>query len=303
VAGAPTATAWSTYSGTSTPLQKLAEEEGGKPDAEPFFAPPQGTFAAVTDENGPDTPILYQEVALEPYYTHQLSLTLYYRSSDPIAVPEPDTLAVEGEGGGMVVLAAVPGEDGFENQQLRVDVVKPSAPITSLNPTDILATVFANKVGDPEVMAPTQFSANLTPFAGQTVRLRIANAVNEGPFNAGVDAVSIASTPPSNVIKTGKLTLNKKKGSGSLEVTVPGAGVLSAADAAKKGKPKLIKAVTVSPKAAGKVKLKLTPNGTGLKTLEKSGKLSFKALLNFTPTGGLLAGQTVKGKLKLVSGK
>ena len=58
-------------------------------------------------------------------------------------------------------------------------------------------------------MGPTQLSADLTPFAGQTVRLRIANAVNDGVFNTGVDAVSITSTPPNNVFTMGKLKLNK----------------------------------------------------------------------------------------------
>ena len=104
-------------------------------------------------------------------------------------------------------------------------------------------------------MAPTQLSADLTPFAGQTVRLRIANAVNDDIFNAGVDAVSITSTPPSNVFKKGKLKLNKRKGTGTLTVTVPGAGVLTLTDAAatkkatasKRTKPKLVKPATVKP--------------------------------------------------------
>ena len=72
--------------------------------------------------------------------------------------------------------------------------MKPTAPIESLNPADILTTVFANKAGDPQSMAPTALQADLSPFAGQTVRLRIANAVNDSVFNAAVDAVSIAST-------------------------------------------------------------------------------------------------------------
>ena len=105
--------------------------------------------------------------------------------------------------------------------------MKPTAPIESVNPSDILTTLFANKNGDPESMAPTQLSADLTPFAGQTVRLRIANAVRDNVFNAAVDAVSITSTPPNNVFKKGKLKLNRSNGTGTLTVTVPGAGVLS----------------------------------------------------------------------------
>ncbi len=301
---------WNTYSGTGSTRHKEIEkeiaEEGGSPSdmQAPFFAPPQGTFAALNEQSEPDTSILFQDIALEPGWTQQLSLTLYYRSAEAIAVPSPDTLKTEtGRGGIMVLPLAAPGEPGFENQQVRVDVIKPTAPLESLAPGDILTTLFASKPGDPETLPPTALSASLTPFAGQTVRLRIATAINEGPMEAAVDAVSLVSTPPSNVFKAGKLSLNKKKGNGSLEVTVPGAGVLSAADAAKKGKPKLIKAVTVKPKAAGKAKLTLKPTDAGLKALEGSGKLSFKALLTFTPTDGLPASQSFKGKLKLVSQK
>ena len=103
--------------------------------------------------------------------------------------------------------------------------MKPTAPIESLNPADILTTLFANKTGDPQSMAPTTAPAPTSvPFAGQTVRLRIANAVNDSVFNAAVDAVSIASTPPNNVFKKGKLKLNKSNGTATLTVTVPGRG-------------------------------------------------------------------------------
>ncbi len=184
--------------------------------------------------------------------------------------------------------------------------MRPTAPIESLNPSDILATLFANKTGDPVTLAPTVLSADLTPFAGQTVRLRVANAVNDFIFNSGVDAVSIASTPPNNVFKKGKLKLNKSNGTGTLTLTVPGAGVLTAADAAgakkatasKKGK-KLVKKATLKPKAAGKVKVPLKPTAAGRKTLNEKGKLKIKVVLTFTPTGGIASKQNFKGTLKL----
>ena len=307
---------WFVYSGTKTPFEK----EGGPiiiepiepiralelepielepielEKAPPFFAPPQGTWAAVTDEQKPDTAILYQDIALEPYYSHQLTMTLYYRSLAPIEVPTPDRLSVSD---------GVP-PPGAGNQQVRVDVMKPAAPIESLNPADILTTVFANKAGDPKSMAPTALHADLSPFAGQTVRLRIANAVNDNVFNAAVDAVSIASTPPNNVVKKGKLKLNKSNGTAALTVTVPGAGVLKLGDAgggkagaSKKGKPKLVKPATLKPTAAGRVKVPLKPTGAGKKSLKKKGKLKFKLSLAFTPTGGITAKQTVKGTLRL----
>lgn len=51
------------------------------------FFPPSGNFGAYTYEENPDTAILFQDVALEPFYTHQLSLSLGYNSADPIVAP------------------------------------------------------------------------------------------------------------------------------------------------------------------------------------------------------------------------
>ena len=311
---------WFAYTGTKPPIQKEEEEEGEiiiiepiepiakpllSPVFPPFFAPPQGSWGAVSDERGPDTAILYQDIALEPYYSQQLTMTFYYVSRAPIHVPTPDTLSV-GELK-VVPIEPIEEEDKPTNQQVRVDVMKPTAPIDSVNPSDILTTLFASKNGDPESLAPTQLSADLTPFAGQTVRLRIANAVGDNVFNTGVDAVSIASTPPSNAFKKGKLKLNKSNGTGTLTVTVPGAGVLKATDAAaskkasasKKGKKGLVKPATLKPTAAGKVKVPLKPTGAGKKVLNEKGKLKIKVSLAFTPTGGLPAKQTFKGTLKL----
>jgi hypothetical protein len=313
---------WFAYTGTKPPLQKKKEkeEEEGEiiiiepikpivPAAEPllsprfppFFAPPQGSWAAVSDEEDPDTAILYQDIALEPYWTHQLTMTFYYNSFDPIFVPSPDTLS---SGGPRIIIIGEEPEP--VNQQVRVDVMKPTAPIDSLNPSDILTTLFASKNGDPESMAPTQLSANLTPFAGQTVRLRIANAVADNVFNAGVDGVSITSTPPDNVFKKGKLKLNKSKGTGTLTVTVPGAGVLTLTDAAatkkattSKRKAKFVRPATVNSKAAGRVKVPLRPTAAGRKVLGKKGSLKIKALLSFTPTGGAASTQKLKATLKM----
>ncbi|HET7507750.1 MAG TPA: hypothetical protein VFJ53_05270 [Solirubrobacterales bacterium] len=278
---------WFAYSGTSTPYQEGLEIEMGEPVT--FFPPPQGSYAAVTDEYNPDTAILYQDVALEPSWTHHLALTLYYKSYAPITVPEPNTLATD---------------DTFENnQQLRVDVMKPTAPIESLASGDILATVFANKNGDPMEMAPATFTADLTPFAGQTVRLRVANAVQDNVFNTGVDAVSISSTPPpapappapSNAISRGKLTLNKKKGTGKLAIVVPGPGTLTEVG---KGKKKKVKGAALTVTAAGTVQVPLKPTTLGRKILNAKGKLKSGIEVTFAPTGGTAAAQIYKVTLK-----
>lgn len=263
--------AWFAYTGTAPPLAEAIEVP----------PPPAGNFAAITSQGGAGTHILYQDVALEPYYAHRLSLLAYYRSAAPLTTPSPETLNFEGP----------------PNQQYRIDVMRPTAPIESVSAGDILATVFATKTGDPEELGPTPLSVDLTPFAGQTVRLRFAEVDNEFYFAAGTDSIAIQSTPPSNVVALGKPILNKKKGTAKLPVTVPGTGTLKIADV-KKTK-KRIKAKTVAATAAGTLNLPVKPTKSARKTLATKGKLKLKVAVTFTPTGGLAATVTRKLTLKL----
>lgn len=263
-------------------------ESRAEAEAEEFFLPPSGNFAAVDLQIDPDLNVLYQDVPLEPGFTHRLAMTLYYESTREITVPVPNTLSL-----------------AVDNQQLRVDVMKPSAPINSIDPAHVLTTVFANKNGDPEVMPPTPLTADLSRFAGQTVRLRIANAVTLEPFFSGVDAVSIASaplppSPPSpsplaNAISRGKLTLNKKKGTAKLAIEVPGPGTLTAV---AKGKKKTVRKAALAAAGVGTVKVPLKPTGLGKKALNATGKLKVRIDVTFTPTGGAANTQTYKVTLK-----
>jgi hypothetical protein len=256
-----------------------------------LYAPPSGDHALTGAEMAPESLVLTQDVTLEPYYAQRISAVLYYESEAPIAVPVPESLLVpefeEGESE-----EEEEEKDEFEQQQYRVDVIKPTASVRTTNPSDILATLFANKNGDTEVQQQTPISADLTPFAGQTVRIRIINAVNDAAYFPGLDAVSIQSTPPSNAFTKGTLTFNKKKGTASLAITVPGAGTLTA------GLAKKIGPTTVTATAAGIVNVPLKAVGQGLKALKKKGKLSAEVPVTFTPTGGTASIQTFKVTLK-----
>jgi hypothetical protein len=295
---------WYAYKGTNPPI-------GGKTLTAPVPVPPQGAFAAISDEYNPDTLILYQDVALRPGYDHRLSLFAYYTSLDSIAAPTPDTLSVDDE-----VLG------GRANQQYRIDVMRPDAPLESVAPGDILRTVFRTRPGDPLAMAPTSFVADLSAFAGQTVRLRIAVAATKETFNAGVDAVAIASAPPgklpplgakgSNKISFGKVRVNRANGSAVLPVKVPGPGKLSAkgegpvpgaASASRAKKAKLIKPVAVKVARAGTVKLRLQPTNAARGILELKQRLRVKVAVTYRPTGGLPRTATVPVVLKLEAGQ
>lgn len=288
---------WFAYQGTETPIGANRKKQSQGRDV-PVQPPPQGTYAAVTDEIEPDTLILYQDVALEPGHNHQLSLTAYYDSYKPIAIPTPNTLSIAEEA------LRLPNDDFQENQQFRIDVMRPDAPLESLDPADILRTVFSTKPGDRPTMAPRTLTANLSAFAGQTVRLRIANAVTEEVFNAGVDAISIASAPPGGFssqhgrvgFRFGKARVNRRTGVAILRVSVVGSGLLRAAKAPapagrgqtsaarKVGTP--IEPVTVPIAEAKTVTIHLRPTPAARAILRRKHRLRARVGLTYVPTGG-----------------
>jgi hypothetical protein len=100
--------------------------------------------------------------------------------------------------------------------------------------------------------------------------------------SSSTPATSPAPPPPpaiSNLIKLGKLKLNKKAGTATLAVKVPDAGTLTVT---AKG----LKKVVRSSKGAATLSLPIKPVGTTKKTLAKTGKAKLALTLTFAPTGG-----------------
>jgi len=133
--------------------------------------PPQGRFAVVTDTNGPGTRILYRDLRLDGRFTLQVSV--FYAGTGPFSSPK--TLAYD-----------VPEA----NQQFRIDLVGPAAPIDSVATGDVLANVFRTSPGDPARRQPTEVRVDASAWAGQTVRLRLASTDNQGPLRVGVDDIA-----------------------------------------------------------------------------------------------------------------
>jgi hypothetical protein len=107
--------------------------------------------------------------------------------------------------------------------------------------------------------------------------------------------LSTAVTKPSNVFSLGVFKANKKKGTGTLTVTVPGAGTVALSGAG-------LKAATLNASGPGPVKLTLKAVGKAKKKLKKKGKAKVTATVVFTPNGGDPATQkktvTLKKKKK-----
>jgi CubicO group peptidase (beta-lactamase class C family) len=137
--------------------------------------PPQGRFAAVTDMNGPGTRILYRDLRLEGRFTLQVSV--FYAGTAPFSSP-----------------ATLAHDNPEANQQFRIDLVGPSAPIDSVAKGDVLVNVFRTSPRDPVRRPPTEVSVDVSAWAGQTVRLRLATTDNGGPLRVGVDNIRFQRT-------------------------------------------------------------------------------------------------------------
>lgn len=313
VSQATGAGSWFAYAGTDAPIGQRRPTP-----ADPVQPPPQGAFAAIADQANPDTLILYQDIALEAGLNHQLSLLAYYNSYKPIAIPSPDTLSVDEEA------LRLPNGKVQKNQQFRIDVIKPEAPLESLDPDDVLRPVFATKPAtkpdDPLWMPPKKLTADLSAFAGQTVRIRIASAVTEEVLNAGVDAVSIStigrgqsgsrgSRNGPRLFSFGRLRTNRHTGIATLRVRVSGPGLVRAKGAtieagggrlSKRGKlRKPIEPITVPVAFAKTVAIRLRPTPYARAILRQERRLRMKVAVTFRPLAGAAETATLPIVLRL----
>jgi hypothetical protein len=54
---------------------------------------------------------------------------------------------------------------------------------------DVLVNIFKTSAGDPDRREPSSVSVDLSRWAGETVRLRLAGTDNRGPLRTGVDDI------------------------------------------------------------------------------------------------------------------
>ncbi len=143
------------------------------------FEPPQGQYAAVTDGNGEGVQVLYRDIDVDD--PSLLRATVFYRTefSPSYAIA------------GSRIIVSDDLTTSQVNQQYRIDLVDPEAPLLSIDDGDILATVFRTLKDDPVQLEPTALSVDLSPWVGQTIRLRCVEVDTRGPFFAGLDDVRV----------------------------------------------------------------------------------------------------------------
>jgi D-alanyl-D-alanine carboxypeptidase len=134
--------------------------------------PRQGKFAVVTDMNGPGTRILYRDLRLEG--RSSLQAIVFYANSAPFSSP-----------------ATLAHDTREPNQQFRIDLIRPSAPIDSVAKEDVLVSLVRTSPYDLPGIQPAHMSVDVSQWAGQTVRLRLAVTDNRGPLRVTVDNIRL----------------------------------------------------------------------------------------------------------------
>jgi sugar lactone lactonase YvrE len=107
----------------------------------------------------------------------------------------------------------------------------------------------------------------------------------------GTPSAPCTPPAPSNEFKIGKLKLNRKRGTATLLVEVPGAGTVLL-------RGKGLRRVTRSARRAGRILLPVRPVGRFKRRLDRTGVVRLRALLTYTPTGGSAATQAKKLALR-----
>ena len=178
----------------------------------------------------------------------------------------------------------------------------------------------------PSSTALQTYSTNLPIKAGQTIGIDVANVsdqlglafvtgatygyfappIADGstlPFSStltgreiGLNA-DIATVPP-NAYSFDGVALNKKTGTATLAVVVPGPGTLSLTGKGVKAQRSAREATaSKAVSTAGLVNLLIKPKGKAKKKLKKTGRAKVKVKVTYTPTGGTAASQSKKIKL------
>ena len=147
---------------------------------------------------------------------------------------------------------------------------------------------------------PNNGSGCLFPQNGDLFRFNNTNLGNGATGNltfteANVRLNITALFNPTNSFTIGKQTANKKKGSATLEVTVPNPGVITVEGNGVKPAARAVKSVAVQ---AGVVPLLIKAQGKKKKKLNTKRKVRVTPKLIYTPTGGDPFAQTAKVTLK-----
>jgi hypothetical protein len=156
-------------------------------------SPAEGLASAMADSGGPGSHVLYQDFVvptLNAGETGFLFRASVYIANGADRFATPSSLQFD---------LPASGAAGF-NQRARIDITLAGATDPfSMATSDLVHNIFETRVGDPLISGYNTISADLSAAlagrAGQTLRLRIAEVDNLGPFQFGIDRVEISAVP------------------------------------------------------------------------------------------------------------
>lgn len=105
-----------------------------------------------------------------------------------------------------------------------------------------------------------------------------------GDSGPGLLAVQATVVPDNSFSRSGKVKLNEKKGTATATFNLPNPGDLTGSG--KGAKSSSASAVASKNVPAGPAKLKIRAKGSKLATLNRTGKVTLKLTITYTPTGG-----------------
>lgn len=140
-----------------------------------WAGPAEKEYAAITDQLAPSANVLYRTIHIGSKTT-RLSMIVYYKNRAGIFC-NPSTNTLD---------ETYPG--CF--QMYTVDILRNGSDPFSIDPADVLKTIFRTSASSPNSMDFTKFTVSLAGLSGDVI-LRFGEVDNVGPLNASVDNVTV----------------------------------------------------------------------------------------------------------------
>ncbi|OUS15641.1 hypothetical protein A9Q88_10170 [Gammaproteobacteria bacterium 50_400_T64] len=148
-------------------------------------SPTNNFYAFAGNQGGPSQNIFWQSFVVPTALT-ALTFSFDYAYENFAGAgfvnPTPDTLS----------------HTGVSNQQFRVEILNGTALFDTVDPTDIIFSAIQTAPGSLDPQPWASFSQNVfsavSPFQGQNLQVRFAQADNQGPFDIGFDNVSLSAS-------------------------------------------------------------------------------------------------------------
>jgi hypothetical protein len=121
-------------------------------------------------------------------------------------------LTLHAEGGNWLALSNFQPDQGLgiTGQEARLDIVKPGTPDWSFDEADVLAQVFTTVPGGlDQAWAPIKF--DLTPWAGQQVKIRFRWIMGETYQDSAIDNVKILNRAPVKQVDNSQPVISSAK--------------------------------------------------------------------------------------------